>query len=159
MIATTTNVARARLCPTRSRFSWRGVFPVSTVSIIRAIFPNSVETPVAMTTPRPRPYVAAVPAYAMFFRSPTGKSGSSSALVCFSTATDSPVRAASSIFRLTASMSRKSAGTLSPAESSTTSPGTSSRAGISFSTPSRRTLAVGAAMSRSASMARSARYS
>ena len=79
--------------------------------------------------------------------------------VCFSTGTDSPVSAASSICRLTASTSRASAGTRSPARRRITSPGTSSRAGISISSPSRSTVAVGAAISRSASMARSARYS
>ena len=46
-----------------------------------------------------------------------------------------------------------------PERKTTTSPGTRSRAGTSHSSRSRKTVAVGAAMRRSASMARSARYS
>jgi hypothetical protein len=50
----------------------------------------------------------------------------------FSAGTDSPVRAASSIRRLLLSSSRRSAGTLSPDASRTTSPGTSSAAASAF---------------------------
>ena len=56
---------------------------------------------------------------------PSARSASASASACFSTGTDSPVSAASSICRLTASTSRTSAGTRSPARSRMTSPGTS----------------------------------
>ncbi len=62
MMATTTSVALASVLPTRSRLSWSGVRPVSTVCSMRAMAPNSVFIPVAVTTARPRPYVAAVPA-------------------------------------------------------------------------------------------------
>ena len=54
---------------------------------------------------------------------------------------------------------RRRPATLSPGLSSTTSPGTSSRAGISDFLAVAQHGAVGAAISRSASMARSARYS
>jgi hypothetical protein len=52
-----------------------------------------------------------------------------------------------------------SAGAFCPSDSTTKSPGTSSVAGIIFGCPSRITSAMGASMSRSASMARSARHS
>ena len=91
--------------------------------------PNSVLMPVATTTARPRPRATSVPAYAMFCRSPSGTSAASRRLDTLAAAPDSPVRAASSIARFTASVTRTSAGTRSPARSMTTSPGTSSRAG------------------------------
>ena len=67
--------------------------------------------------------------------------------------------AASSAARPAAEQTRPSAGTLSPVVSRTRSPSTSSRAATSISPPARTTVAVGAASSRSASSARSARYS
>ena len=72
---------------------------------------------------------------------------------------DSPVSAASSIVRFIATVIRLSAGTRSPAWSATTSPGTTSRAAMLRSIPSRITWASGAAIFFSASSARSARYS
>ena len=62
----------------------------------------------------------------------------------FSTGRLSPVRALSAVLRLALSSSRPSAHTASPASSTTTSPGTTSRPGIWMILPSRRTLAVGA---------------
>ena len=56
-------------------------------------------------------------------------------------------------------MSRRSAGTLSPASSSTTSPGTSSRASITFSSPARSALHFAAESLSSASRAFSAFFS
>ena len=65
--------------------------------------------------------------------------------LCFSTGTHSPVSAASSTFRLALSRMRASAGTASPASSTTTSPGTSSSLfGASRCFPSRSTLLVAA---------------
>ena len=61
--------------------------------------------------------------------------------------------------RRSARRMRRSAGTTSPALSRTMSPGTRSAAGSSSTDPSRRTRAVGALASRSASNARSPRYS
>ena len=156
--ATTTRAALASEPPARSSPSCRGVRRTSTPSIMPAMRPISVAGPVATTTPPPRPYVTAVPAKAMFRRSPRAVS-SGRALTSFSTGNDSPVSAASSACRLTASKSRRSAGTRSPEASSTTSPGTRSRAGTSTSSPPRTAVAVGAAMRWSASSARSARYS
>ena len=72
------------------------------------------------------------------------------------TGTDSPVRAASSIFMEAFSMIRPSAGTASPASSTTTSPGTSSSEWRETCLPSRSTLQVAAVMVCSASMAASA---
>src|ERR1051326_2869024 len=95
----------------------------------------------------------------MFFRSPNARSGAAQAAVLFDASPDSPVSAASSVRKLTDSSSRPSAGILSPALSRITSPGTSSRAGISVSSPSRSSDLLGAASWRSASMERSARYS
>ena len=79
----------------------------------------------------------------MFFRSPKGTSppmGSSA----FSTGKLSPVRALSSHFKLAHSSSRPSAQIESPASSTTTSPGTTSRPGAWTTWPFRTTLAVGA---------------
>ncbi len=59
----------------------------------------------------------------MFLRSPTGRSAFSRGRTCFSTGTDSPVRAASSTCRLIDSSRRPSAGTRSPVCSRITSPG------------------------------------
>ena len=78
---------------------------------------------------------------------------------CFSTVTDSPVNMDSSALSVAASTSRKSAGTMLPSESSTTSPGTISLAGTMRGSPALRMRAVGAVMPRSTSSARSARHS
>ncbi|KAF5058647.1 hypothetical protein DSECCO2_344430 [anaerobic digester metagenome] len=61
------------------------------------------------------------------------------------------------VLRLAASRSRASAEMWSPVDRIMTSPGTSSREGTLFSSPSRTTLALGAAMSLSACMVLSAR--
>ena len=95
----------------------------------------------------------------MLTRSPTASSTPSSGSARLTTGNDSPVSAASSAIRLTDSTTRASAGTLSPGWSSTTSPGTTWLAGTCVVTPPRTTLAVGAAITRNASIARSARYS
>ena len=68
----------------------------------------------------------------------------------------SPVSADSSICRDAAWTMRPSAGTWSPAASSTVSPATTCSAGISDSAPSRRTRAVAFIMDLSAFMALSA---
>ena len=74
-------------------------------------------------------------------------------------ATDSPVKEASCICKLTLSIRRRSAGTISPSLKNTMSPGTTSFAGITLSSPSRSTRAVGADMPRSASSADCAFFS
>ena len=75
------------------------------------------------------------------------------------TGTDSPVSAASSILRLAFSIILPSAGTASPASSSTTSPTTSSSLWIVTIFPSRSTFDVAADISCKASMAFSALFS
>ena len=79
----------------------------------------------------------------MFLRSASGRS--SGRLPCvFSTLVDSPVNALSLTCREKLSRILPSATTMSPASSSTRSPGTSSLEGISFFFPSRMTFAHGA---------------
>ena len=73
-----------------------------------------------------------------------------------STGTDSPVRGASSTRRFLTSQRRMSAGILSPDCSRTTSPGTSSSAGIIRVFPSRRAMASAESMLRIESRAFSA---
>ena len=92
----------------------------------------------------------------MFFRSPRGAASGQRAEAFFSTDRDSPVRADSSAFRLTASRSRASAGTKSPASSRRMSPGTRSSEAISAGLELRMTLAWGADSFFRAAMAFSA---
>ena len=75
------------------------------------------------------------------------------------TGTDSPVSAASSIFRLAFSIILPSAGTASPASSRTTSPTTMSSLWMTAIFPSRSTFDVAADICWSASMAFSALFS
>ena len=77
----------------------------------------------------------------------------------FPTATDSPVRRASSEKKPAAFSTAQSAGIRSPASSSITSPVTSCEASISFSFPSLQHFAVGEVMERRASSVFSVRYS
>ncbi len=151
--------ASASMWPILSRFFCSGVGPDFTVPSRPAIVPNSVFMPVSATTAVPRPCVTDVPANTMFFLSPTGRFSSFRTPVVFDTGTDSPVRGDSSTFSCIAVITRASAGTLSPASSSTMSPGTNSSAGMSRSSPSRSTVATGAESFCSNSIARSARYS
>lgn len=81
---------------------------------------------------------------------------SGAAATDFSTGTDSPVRAASSLVRFLTSTRRRSAGTRSPDSSSTTSPGTSSSAGTRRTAPARTTRASAESIVRIESRARSA---
>ena len=93
---------------------------------------------------------------AILTRSPIPASSASSTDKSFSTGTDSPVSAASSILRELASKSRKSAGTTSPASKMTISPGTSSFESTSATCLSRRTRAAGLDIDLRASIASSA---
>ncbi len=123
-----------------------------------AIFPISVDGPVAVTIARPRPAATTVPANTIERRSPVPAS-SSTGRGPFVTGRLSPVRAASSVCKWIAPATRPSAATLSPASSTSTSPGTMSAAATSTSLPSRMTNAVGAAISLSLARASSARTS
>src|SRR5215472_11101361 len=109
--------------------------------------PSSVPLPVATTTPVPRPDETKVPENAMPFRSPT-VAFSATALIVLSIGTDSPVSAASSVRRFLTSTRRRSAGMRSPDSSSTTSPGTSSSAGIKRVSRRRIVLASAESMLR-----------
>ena len=91
-----------------------------------AILPNAVADPVATTTPRPEPWCTTVPMNAHDGRS-SGRVRGGRLRVVLSPAIDSPVSTASSHSSWFASISRTSAGTMSPTRSATTSPGTRSR--------------------------------
>ena len=91
------------------------------------------------------PPATKVPENAIERRSPSGASAATGS-GDFSTGTDSPVSAASSICRLRARIRRRSAGTRSPASSRTRSPGTIASAGIDPRRPSRITEAAGSIM-------------
>ncbi|CDA78260.1 putative uncharacterized protein [Clostridium sp. CAG:242] len=92
----------------------------------------------------------------MLLRSPKGAFSRTIASASFSEGTDSPVRADSSLFRLTLFNNLASAGIKSPASSRIISPGTSCAASMMLSLPSRITLACGADRFLSASKAFSA---
>lgn len=82
----------------------------------RAIRPSSVLMPVAVTTASARPLEARHPKKAMFFLSPNGGGAAGaaagvSACGALVTATDSPVRIASSTAKATVRRRRTSAGT------------------------------------------------
>jgi hypothetical protein len=80
----------------------------------------------------------------------------STASICLSTGTDSPVRADSFTCKLAASNKRRSAVTTSPLSNMTISPGTSSSASISCANPSRRTFVRTSPISCRASIERTA---
>ena len=120
--------------------------------------PISVSAPVAVTIPVAVPSATIVPLKAIDRRSPSAASGAAGA-VSLRTGNDSPVSMASSTVRPATSIRRRSAGTRSPASITTMSPGTSAAASSPCRTPSRRTEARGASMSRRASSACSARPS
>jgi hypothetical protein len=118
--------------------------------------PSSVAPPVATTIPSPRPPTTAVPAKAIDRRSAIAASTGSGSIEVGS-GTDSPVRTLRSTRSASLRQTRRSAGTMSPVRSSTTSPGTRSAARMSPGAPARRTRAVGAVASRSEASARSDR--
>jgi hypothetical protein len=107
--------------------------------------PIELAAPVALTTARPRPRTTTVPA-----DTPPARSGPDA---IFSTGTDSPVSAASSTSSAAASTTSASADTMSPSASISTSPMTTSAAGICRCPPSRMTRASGAVRSDSAAIA------
>ena len=94
----------------------------------------------------------------MLRRSPSTTSASM-AWISFETGTLSPVRGASSACRFALSITRASAGILSPASTSTTSPGTMASVAMRWRSPSRTTVASGAASAISARTDFSARDS
>ena len=136
----------------------RGVERSVASEMSHAMRPISVLSPVAQTTPSARPYVTSVPAKARLRRSARMVSSATTS-PCFSTGTDSPVRADSSTCKLRTWKSRRSAGTLSPDSSSTRSPGTRSSDGTRCLDPPRRTVAAVTTICASALIAFSARDS
>ena len=106
-----------------------------------AILPISVFIPIASTSIIPLPFKTIVPIYPSFL----------SFIVSLETPTDSPVSNDSSTTILEASINLPSAGILSPASTTTTSPKVNSLDVITFKLPSLITLHVGAANSCNAS--------
>ena len=116
-----------------SRFTPRRISPSSSVSLLlrplpaasAAMQPIMVASPVRVTTPRPSPFITSE-------EENTRLRASSGAAFCAVThavmASDSPVRLEHSVFRSTQCMMRRSAGTRSPSDSRTMSPGTSTAA-------------------------------
>ncbi len=129
-----------------------GVESVSAFAMSSEMRPTSVSSPMPTTTPAPVPNVTSDEAYAMLRRSARTVSRAS-ASVPFPTGSDSPVRADSSICRSRLRKRRRSAGTLSPPWSRTTSPGTSSVAETRVCSPLRRTVDSVVMVLASASMA------
>ena len=108
------------------------------------------------TSPRPR--VTTVFMKTRFVRSASGRSPARASVV-LATGVDSPVRVDSSTSMPGPPRIRPSAGTRSPASSSTTSPGTRSTASTSTTRPWRRTRARATSIAFSAARLRSARTS
>ena len=124
-----------------------------------ARWPSAVLPPVRQTTIVAVPLITEVPAKTAF-DAPAGFSAPRAASpACFSAGYGSPVRRAWLTKRSRLSSSRESAGTRSPAISSTMSPGTSWSIGTERLAPSRRTVACTATDRRSASTAFCARTS
>ena len=153
MSTATTHPIRVARRPT-SR--WKTVGSLAVVCTSAAIPPTSVRMPVRATSIRPRPRMATAPLYAIQDRS-ASDAPSETCWVLLRTGRLSPVSAASSTLRSMLLMTRPSAGMREPSSSSTTSPGTSTLASTCSATPSRSTVAEGAASRFSDSMPRLAR--
>jgi len=123
-----------------------------------AMRPYAVVVPVATTRAVAVPLRTFVPVYT---QPSCARSGADAATVPARLATGklSPVSAASSTNSAVASSRSASPGTIVPAPSCTTSPGTSSRVGTVRQAPSRRADAASSMRSSSAVIAVSARYS
>ncbi len=132
-----------------SRCSGDLVFSTEVSSV--AMCPICVDIPVDVSRSVPVPRVTAVFWNAMLSRSPSPTSASASGSVALPIGALSPVSAASCVSIVAVRTSRPSAGTMSPASSRTTSPGTRSCAGTRETAPSRSTRLVGSCMVASAS--------
>ena len=118
---------------------------------IPAMRPISVALPVAVTTTVAVPRVTCVFWNTRFVRSPSATSPPGSVAASLGTGALSPVSAASCTSSVAEEMIRPSAGTTSPASSSTMSPGTSPVDSICATWPDRRTRACGTCSFASAS--------
>ncbi|MND86212.1 hypothetical protein D3C80_781660 [compost metagenome] len=135
-----TRISAKIALPSLSICTSSGVRCFSIPAIIWLMWPSSVSCPVAITTPTPPPALTVVPENTRLVRSPSDNSPVRGR-ICLSTTVDSPVRIASSTRKLCASISRISAGILSPARSTIISPGTISVVGMVSCTPFRITRA------------------
>ena len=122
-------------------FFCRGVSSTLVLSKLPAILPISASIPVAVTIYSPLPYTTLVPAYTILFRSFRATSFFRES-VLFKTATDSPVRLASSTFKELAINNLPSAAILSPASNRTISPLTNSSLFKYFTIPSLLTFTL-----------------
>ena len=118
--------------------------------------PRNVSFPVAMTTAVAEPLSTLVPRNAMVVRSMGAVVAAFLSTSNFSTGKLSPVSALWVTNRSFAATMRTSAGIMSPAASSTMSPGTSCETAISWGLPSRITVAVTEIMALSLAAALSA---
>ena len=125
-----TSMKRIRIQLTRLMPCWNCVGAREVCVTRPANWPKYVSEPVATTSALPAPLTTLVPMKAMFSSS-SGLADCTRGDICFSTGSDSPVSAACATKRSLAFRMRQSAGTMSPAESSTTSPGTRSASGTS----------------------------
>ncbi|MNU50334.1 hypothetical protein D3C71_392970 [compost metagenome] len=125
-----TSMKRIRIQLTRLMPCWNCVGAREACVTRPANWPKYVFEPVATTSALPEPLTTLVPMKAMFSSS-SELPVSTCWAMCFSTGRDSPVSAACATNRSFAFRMRQSAGTMSPAESSMTSPGTSSASGTS----------------------------
>jgi lysozyme len=156
MDATTTSamttIAMPSIRPMRPTSFSRGVGSSAVASSMAAIEPISVDIPHAVTTARPVPCAIAVPLKTMLSRSPSGAAFGSVA-ASLSTASLSPVSAASCTRSDVACTRRASAATASPSANTSTSPSTSAALGTRSTRPSRSTDEVAAVMRLSAATA------
>ena len=123
------NIKRIKIRDTEFTPFSNEVFPLCSVSA-PAILPSRVPSPVAATIPLPLPLITLLPIKARFAYSVKARSFRS-APARFSTGSLSPVSADWLINKSLAASNTMSAGSISPAETCTTSPTTSSSMGIS----------------------------
>ena len=135
-----------RNSPNSSSFFFRGVISSMLSASVSRISPIAVFEPVPTTTARARPTVMTVPLNRMHVLSWYTALTDVVASTDLTTLSLSPVRiawSARSWCDITLTM-RRSAGTLAPTDTSTTSPGTKSVAGRMTSLPLRRHVATSA---------------
>ena len=147
-----TTTARPSVRPMRATSLSSGVGSGAVASSSAATSPIWVSMPVAVMTARPVPCATAVPLKTMSSWSPSA-AGWGSLVMSFSTASLSPVSAASCKRSVVACSRRASAPTASPSASTSTSPRTNSALGTRCGLPSRSTPAVAAVILASAATA------
>ena len=126
---------------------------------LSAMAPMAVLVPVLTTRIRALPLITVVPMNTALVASCNSVTSAARAPGCFSTGYDSPVSKACLTNKSCASNTKPSAGTISPAESTARSPGTTSVTGTLIDSPSRITLACNETDLRKLSAALPARCS